>query len=88
MSSGDVVDTYLDLLDRQREEALAAREQIPAIPTDPPLRLEIEHFLASVRNGAEPRTNGTRGVAVVRTLAAAEESIRSGGRRVALHAAA
>ncbi len=32
--------------------------------------------------------NGTRGVAVVKTLAAAEASMRSGGRRVALASAA
>jgi predicted dehydrogenase len=40
----------------------------PRIPNSEPLRLECEHFLASIRNGTPPRSDGHSGLRVVRVL--------------------
>ena len=47
----------------------------PALPASEPLRLECEHFLACVRSGARPRSDGNAGVAVVRVLETLERSL-------------
>lgn len=61
---------------------------IPYIdPSVEPLRLECEDFANAVRKGVAPRANGVVGLAVVRILAAAEQSLRSGGSEIALEPA-
>jgi UDP-2-acetamido-3-amino-2,3-dideoxy-glucuronate N-acetyltransferase len=49
---------------------------------DATLRLECEHFVECVRTGADPRTDGLQGLAVVSVLEAASDSLQHGGRRV------
>jgi predicted dehydrogenase len=40
----------------------------PRIPNDEPLRLECEHFVACLRDGHRPRSDGASGLRVVRVL--------------------
>ncbi len=40
----------------------------PRVPNDEPLRLECEHFIASIRNGTPPQSDGHSGLRVVRVL--------------------
>jgi predicted dehydrogenase len=40
----------------------------PQIPSTEPLRLECEHFVASIRDGTAPRSDGRSGLRVVRVL--------------------
>ena len=51
----------------------------PKIDTTEPLYLEAEHFIACVRDGHRPLTDGRSGLEVVASLEAAEQSLRSGG---------
>ena len=55
---------------------------IPYITWQEPLRLELEHFVECARTGANPRTDGLQGLAVVSVLEAASSSLRQGGLRV------
>jgi predicted dehydrogenase len=55
---------------------------IPYITWQEPLRLECEHFIDCVRTGADARTDGLQGLAVVSVLEAATDSLQHGGRRV------
>ena len=50
---------------------------IPHIDWIEPLRLECEDFVHSIRTGAQPRANGSIGLAVVEVLAAAQEALDS-----------
>lgn len=47
-----------------------------------PLREECAHFLECIKTGKTPRSSGLVGLSVVRTLTAAEQSLRLGGARV------
>jgi predicted dehydrogenase len=47
----------------------------PAIPNVEPLRLECEHFLQCIRDGATPRSDGESGLRVVRVLEALQEQL-------------
>jgi predicted dehydrogenase len=58
-----------------------AVEDIPAVE---PLRAQLEHFVECCRTGVTPESSGERGETVVRILEAAQESLDSGGRHVAL----
>jgi predicted dehydrogenase len=40
----------------------------PRIPSDEPLRVECEHFLAAIKSGRAPRSDGKSGLRVVRVL--------------------
>ncbi len=60
---------------------------IPKVPPVEPLRNEARHFLACVREGKRPRSDGWNGVAVVRMLEAAQASLAAGGRPVPLDGA-
>jgi predicted dehydrogenase len=40
----------------------------PRIPSDEPLRVECEHFLAAIKSGRAPRSDGRSGLRVVRVL--------------------
>lgn len=53
--------------------------RVVPLPPIEPLRAEIDHFLDCVARRAEPLTGGRHGLAVVRLLAAADESARGGG---------
>jgi predicted dehydrogenase len=52
---------------------------VPKIEFTEPLRAECQHFLESVINGTTPQSSGLVGLKVVRTLEAAERSLRNGG---------
>jgi predicted dehydrogenase len=52
---------------------------IPHLPSMEPLRLECQHFLDCIQDGATPLTDGQHGLQVVRVLEAAQASLRSGG---------
>jgi predicted dehydrogenase len=57
---------------------------IPHIEWAEPLRLECDDFATAIRSGATPRASGAVGLAVVRILAAAQQSLLAGGALVAL----
>ena len=48
-----------------------------ALEAGEPLRLECLHFLNSIADGTQPRTNGDEGLRVLKVLAAASESLRA-----------
>jgi predicted dehydrogenase len=50
------------------------------VPNDEPLRIECRHFLECVRDGAEPRSGGQSGLAVVRVLEALQQSLEASSR--------
>ncbi|MFL5888121.1 MAG: Gfo/Idh/MocA family protein [Solirubrobacteraceae bacterium] len=47
----------------------------PRVPAVEPLRVECEHFLACVRDGRTPRSDGESGLRVVRVLEALQQSL-------------
>jgi len=47
----------------------------PRIDTDEPLRLEVEDFVAAIRDGQQPRSNAALELDVVRLIEAAERSL-------------
>ena len=68
-------------------EAMAIRTgdiQIPKIDMQEPLRLECRHFADCIRTGQTPRTDGRNGLAVVRLLEAAQQSLAQNGTTVSL----
>jgi UDP-2-acetamido-3-amino-2,3-dideoxy-glucuronate N-acetyltransferase len=52
------------------------------LPKDEPLRLELQHFLECVRDRKKARTDGENGVAVLKVLHAAGQSIRTHGQPI------
>jgi len=52
----------------------------PRVTNTEPLRVECEHFVACVREGATPRSDGESGVRVVRVLEALQRSLDTSGR--------
>ncbi len=63
-------------------EAMAIRSgdiRIPKIDMKEPLRLECQHFIECIRTGQAPRSDGRNGLAVVRLLAAAQQSLAQNG---------
>ena len=52
----------------------------PRVANDEPLRLECEHFVSCVRDGAQPRSSGEAGLRVVRVLEALQQSLRESTR--------
>jgi hypothetical protein len=57
---------------------------VPYIKQDEPLKLECQHFLECIAQGAVPITNGRLGLEVVKILEAASESLRQQGASVNL----
>lgn len=57
---------------------------IPRIDMREPLRLECQHFVDCVQSGATPLTDGENGLAVLRVLAAGQQSLDRGGEPVAI----
>ncbi len=55
---------------------------LPRVDAAEPLRLECEEFVAAIREGRPPLTDGREGLAVVRLLEAARASLAAGGARV------
>jgi predicted dehydrogenase len=47
----------------------------PRVPNDEPLRLECEHFVACVREGRSPLSDGESGLRVVRVLEGLQQSL-------------
>lgn len=56
----------------------------PALPEREALRGVVDEFVASIREGRAPLTDGESGLRVVRTLTAAEDSVRAGSALVPL----
>jgi predicted dehydrogenase len=52
----------------------------PRVPAVEPLRVECEHFVACVREGRAPRSDGESGVRVVRVLDALQQSLAATAR--------
>jgi len=68
-------------------EAMSIRDgdiHIPRINMQEPLRLECQHFIECIRTGATPRSDGRNGLAVVRLLEAAQQSLAHHGTTVTL----
>lgn len=57
---------------------------IPRIDMQEPLKLECAHFIECIRQGKRPLTDGENGLRVVRALEAGQQSLNSGGMKVAL----
>jgi predicted dehydrogenase len=57
---------------------------IPSIKMIEPLRAEAEHFIQSIDSRKEPKTGGRDGLRVVKTLMAAQESLKKKGFPVSL----
>src|SRR6516162_4478396 len=57
---------------------------VPYIKQDEPLKLECQHFLDCIGEGAVPITNGRLGLEVVKILEAASESLKQQGASVNL----
>jgi predicted dehydrogenase len=66
--------------------ARSGEQRSPAISRREPLRIELEHFLECLRDGAAPRSGGLEGLQVVRVLEALQVSLDAGGETVALAA--
>ncbi|MBE0540475.1 MAG: Gfo/Idh/MocA family oxidoreductase [Verrucomicrobia bacterium] len=58
---------------------------VPYIKQDEPLKLECQHFLECIREGATPITGGRQGLEVVRILEASSISLRQHGGDIALN---
>lgn len=56
----------------------------PRLPSDEPLRLECEHFIATIRSSAPARGSSREGSAVVHVLEALQSSLERGGATVRL----
>ena len=59
------------------EPNTADAEPVPLERAEP-LKLECQHFLDCIANGAHPRTDGAEGLCVLKVLDAAERAIRAG----------
>jgi len=60
---------------------------IPSVAAAEPLTIECQHFVDRLHDRGRPRSDGDSGLQVVRALAAASESLRSGGTPVAIASA-
>jgi predicted dehydrogenase len=68
--------------DRIREMLISYRwgdMRAPRIPDSEPLAVEIEHFQNCITTGAQPETDGTMGIEIVRILEAASKSMQLNG---------
>jgi UDP-2-acetamido-3-amino-2,3-dideoxy-glucuronate N-acetyltransferase len=62
--------------------AVKGERRVVEISSDEPLKVECEHFLDCCLNRIPARTDGHEGLAVLRVLAAAEVSLKAGGKVV------
>ena len=51
---------------------------VPFVPADEPLAVELDHFVECIATASPCRTDGRNGLAVVRVIAAAQASLRTG----------
>lgn len=58
----------------------------PYLRFEEPLMLECAHFIECVQNNTRPLTDGWSGLRVVKVIEAAQQSLRDGGRQVAIEA--
>ena len=56
----------------------------PRVVQEEPLKTECQHFIDCIRNRTRPTTCGEQGLALVRILESADESLRQGGARIEL----
>ncbi|MCH8125870.1 Gfo/Idh/MocA family oxidoreductase [candidate division KSB1 bacterium] len=56
--------------------------QIPRLEMKEPLRLECDQFIKSIRSGKNPPSDGKDGHMVVKILAAADKSLKNGGKPI------
>ncbi len=65
---------------------VSKKENAQSIPFEmkEPLKEECSHFLACIKTGEQPRTNGNKGVQVLKVLAAAQTSLEKNGQPVTL----
>ena len=61
---------------------------VPYLNQTEPLRAQCQHFLDCILNGSQPQTGGLEGLRVVEILEAGTYSLRNGGARIHLGAAA
>lgn len=54
---------------------------IPYVPFQEPLRVQVEHFIDSIRNGTRPQSDGHVGKKVVEILERIDHSLLNGGAR-------
>jgi predicted dehydrogenase len=59
----------------------------PRVPNTEPLRVECEHFVACVRQGTTPRSDGESGARVVRVLEGLQRSLAASAREQEAHVA-
>ncbi len=57
---------------------------IPLVPTQEPLMVEIRHFVDCVMNKKRPASDARQGLEVVRVLTAGDKSMRQGGKTIKL----
>lgn len=77
---------YEDTFQAFRSSIHMGAARTPKVPLEEPLKLEVDHFLDCVSNGAEPLTGGPEGLAVVEVLEAVQRSIAHNGREESIHA--
>lgn len=61
----------------------AGEIRCPRVPNAEPLRLECEHFIGCIREGATPRSDGESGLRVVRVLEGLQRSLDQSRRSLA-----
>jgi predicted dehydrogenase len=61
----------------------AGEIRCPRVPNAEPLRLECEHFMSCIREGATPRSDGESGLRVVRVLEGLQRSLDQSRRSLA-----
>ena len=81
-------DTRIGAKDTDAKELFYRPGEIrtPELPDSPPLTVEASHFLECIRTGRAPMADGRAGLAVVRVLEAAAQSVAQGGQPVRLAA--
>jgi predicted dehydrogenase len=87
MEASEKIRIYDKGVNRQGEvvsygDALTVRSGdilLPQISLQEPLRIECQHFVDCIRDRTKPLTDGADGLKVVKVLAAAQESLESGG---------
>ena len=92
MEASEKIKVYDKGVDRAGEivsygDALTVRNGdilIPKLSLQEPLKLECAHFVECVRDRKRPLTDGIDGLRVVKVLDAAQKSLKSGGRPVAI----
>lgn len=81
----DVAPTEATFVDYSNAMTLRSGDiRIPKIDMSEPLAEECRHFIECIQADEIPRTDGRNGLAVVRVLEAARESLQNGGIRVDL----